>query len=284
MYWFSPNLRRIVVIPAKKRADVDTFFLFCWGMSRLASRHAVVTGAGSGIGRAIAERFAAEGASVSLFEFNRDSGESVAAGIRERGGQATAVGCDVSDTESVRAAFEGIPRVDILVNNAGIAHVGTVLTTTPADLDRLYAVNIRGVYHCLHFGIPKLLAQKGGVVLNLASIASKIALPDRFAYSMTKGAVLTMTLSVARDFVSQGIRCNCICPARVHTPFVDGFIAKNYPGKETEMFAKLSAAQPIGRMAQPSEVAALAAFLCSDEAAFITGSAYDLDGGSTLLR
>lgn len=253
-------------------------------MPRLASRHAIVTGAGSGIGRAVAERFASEGAHVTLLDFNREAAEAVAVEIRARGGQATAVGCDVSDTESVRKAFESVPELDILVNNAGIAHVGTVLTTTPADLDRLYAVNVRGVYHCLHFGIPKLLARKGGVVLNLASIASKIALPDRFAYSMTKGAVLTMTLSVARDFVNQGIRCNCICPARVHTPFVDGFIAKNYPGREAEMFAKLSAAQPIGRMAQPSEVAALATFLCSDEASFITGSAYDLDGGSTLLR
>jgi NAD(P)-dependent dehydrogenase (short-subunit alcohol dehydrogenase family) len=170
------------------------------------------------------------------------------------------------------------------VNNAGISHVGNVLDTTAADLDRIYAVNVKGVYHGLHFGVPRLLASGGGAIVNLASIVSKIALQDRFAYGMSKGAVLTMTLSVARDFVQRGIRCNCVCPGRVHTPFVDGFLAKNYPGKEKEMFAKLAAAQPIGRMGEPAEIAGLVAFLLSDEAAFITGSAYDIDGGATLLR
>jgi NAD(P)-dependent dehydrogenase (short-subunit alcohol dehydrogenase family) len=145
-------------------------------------------------------------------------------------------------------------------------------------------VNVKGVYHGLHFGVPLLQRAGGGAIVNLASIASKIALGDRFAYGMSKGAVLTMTLSVARDFIDQKIRCNCVCPARVHTPFVDGYLEKNYPGKEKEMFAKLSAAQPIGRMGQPDEVAALIAFLVSDEAGFITGSAYDIDGGVTLLR
>jgi len=253
-------------------------------MSRLNSLSAVVTGAGSGIGRAIAERFAGEGADVTLLDFNGDVAGEVARAIVSTGGRARAIACDVSDTESVRSAFSQIPALDILVNNAGIAHIGNALTTTPQDLDRLYAVNVRGVYHCLHFGLPKLIERKGGVILNLASIASKVGLADRFAYSMTKGAVLTMTLSVARDFVAQGIRCNCICPARVHTPFVDGFLAKNYPGREAEMFAKLAAAQPIGRMGEPQEIAALAAYLCSPEASFITGSAYDIDGGSTLLR
>jgi 2-keto-3-deoxy-L-fuconate dehydrogenase len=177
-----------------------------------------------------------------------------------------------------------VPRLDVLVNNAGIAHIGTVLTTSPEDLDRLYAVNVRGVYHGLHFGVARMEVQGKGAIVNLASIAAKVGIPDRFAYSMTKGAVLTMTLSVARDFVKKGIRCNCVCPARVHTPFVDGFLQKNYPENREEMFATLSAAQPIGRMGQPEEVAALVAFLCSDEAAFITGAAYDLDGGFTLLR
>ncbi|MBE7539796.1 MAG: SDR family oxidoreductase [Opitutaceae bacterium] len=253
-------------------------------MSRLNSLSAIVTGAGSGIGRAIAERFAGEGADVTLLDFNGDAAGEVARAIVSKGGRARAIACDVSDTESVRSAFSQIPALDILVNNAGIAHIGNALTTTPQDLDRLYAVNIRGVYHCLHFGLPKLIERKGGVILNLASIASKVGLADRFAYSMTKGAVLTMTLSVARDFVAQGIRCNCICPARVHTPFVDGFLAKNYPGREAEMFAKLAAAQPIGRMGEPQEIAGLAVYLCSPEASFITGSAYDIDGGSTLLR
>ncbi len=251
---------------------------------RFANKHALVTGGGSGIGRAIALRLAAEGASVVILEQRAEAGAAVAAEIAAAGGSVRVVAADVSDTGSVRDALAGIAELDVIVNNAGVAHVGNVLGTTPEDLDRLYSVNVKGVYHVLHFGLPKLLARGGGAVLNLASIASKVGLQDRFAYGMTKGAVLTMTLSVARDFVDKNIRCNCVCPARVHTPFVDGFIAKNYPGREAEMFQKLSASQPIGRMGHPEEVAALAAYLCSDEAAFITGSAYDIDGGVTLLR
>lgn len=251
---------------------------------RFSDHHAVVTGGGSGIGQSIALRIAAEGAAVSILELRPEAGEETARLIREAGGQATVIAADVSDTASVKAAFESLSRIDVLINNAGIAHIGNVLTTSAEDLDRLYAVNVKGVYHCLHFGVEKMVAGGGGVILNMASIASKVGIADRFAYSMTKGAVLTMTLSVARDFVANGIRCNCICPARVHTPFVDGFLAKTYPGQEAEMFAKLAAGQPIGRMGEPEEVASLAAFLCSDEAAFITGSAYDIDGGFTLLR
>lgn len=251
---------------------------------RLANQRALVTGGGSGIGRAISHRLAAEGAHVIILELQALAGEAVAAEIDATGGSAQVVAADVSSTESMQTAFASLAALDILINNAGIAHVGNVLSTTPADLDHLYAVNVKGAYHTLHFGIPKLLARGGGVVLNLASIASKVGLQDRFAYSMTKGAVLSMTLSVARDFVDKKIRCNCLCPARVHTPFVDGFIAKNYPGKEAETFQKLSESQPIGRMGLPEEIAALAAFLCSPEAAFITGAAYDIDGGVTNLR
>ena len=252
--------------------------------TRLAGRHALVTGAGSGIGRAIALRLAAEGAQVAALDLQASAAEDTVAAIHAAGGVGRALAADVSQTESMAAAFASLERLDLLVNNAGIAHVGNVVNTAPADLDRIYQVNIRGVYHGLHFGVPKLLAAGGGAIVNLASIASKVALADRFAYGMSKGAVLTMTLSVARDFVNRGIRCNCVCPARVHTPFVDGYLARNYPGKEKEMFAQLSAAQPIGRMGTPPEIAGLVAFLCSDEAAFITGSAYDIDGGATLLR
>lgn len=251
---------------------------------RLAGKHAVVTGGGSGIGRATARRLAGEGAQVTIIDLGAAAAEETAAAIRAVGGVARAVAVDVTNTEAMRMAFASLERLDVLVNNAGIAHVGDVLATTPEDLDRIYAVNVKGVYHGLHYGVPKLLAAGGGAIVNLASIASKVGLQDRFAYGMSKGAVLTMTLSVARDFIDRKIRCNCVCPARVHTPFVDGFLAKNYPGKQQEMFAKLSAAQPIGRMGEPDEVAGLIAFLCSDDAAFITGSAYDIDGGVTLLR
>lgn len=251
---------------------------------RLAGRHALVTGAGSGIGRAIAVRLAAEGAHVTALDLQSSAAEETVAQLRAAGGVGRALAADVSQTDSMAAAFASLERLDVLVNNAGVAHVGNVVSTTPADLDRIYQVNVRGVYHGLHFGVPKLLAAGGGAIVNLASIAAKVALADRFAYGMSKGAVLTMTLSVARDFVHQGIRCNCVCPARVHTPFVDGYLARNYPGREKEMFAQLSAAQPIGRMGNPPEIAGLVAFLCSDEAAFITGSAYDIDGGATLLR
>lgn len=245
---------------------------------------AVVTGGGSGIGRAVTLRLASEGAEVHILELSREGAGETLDLVQKAGGTARVIEADVSDTESICAAFAGLSRLDILVNNAGVAHVGNVLQTTPGDLDRLYNINVRGVYHCLHFGIPLMLKNASGSIVNLASIASKVGIPDRFAYSMTKGAVLSMTLSVARDFVAQGIRCNCVCPARVHTPFVDGFLAKNYPGQETEMFAKLSAGQPIGRMGTPDEIAAIISFLCSKDAAFITGSAYDIDGGFTLLR
>lgn len=253
-------------------------------VQRLAGKYALVTGAGSGIGRAIAVRLAGEGAHVTLLELRAEAAEATATEIRENGGAVRVLAADVSNTEAMRVAFDQVERLDLLVNNAGIAHIGNVLTTSPADLDRIYAVNVKGVYHGLHFGVPKLLAAGGGAIVNLASTVSKIAVPDRFAYGMSKGAVLTMTLSVARDFIAKGIRCNCVCPARVHTPFVDDYLAKNYPGKEQEMFAKLAASQPIGRMGEPAEVAGLVAFLCSDEATFITGSSYDIDGGTIHLR
>ena len=251
---------------------------------RFVGKHALVTGAGSGIGQAIAERLASEGAHATILELRADAGAATVAAIKAAGGEARVIAADVSNTESMAAAFAQVEKLDVLVNNAGVSSVGNVLTTTAAEMDRVYAVNVKGVYHGLHFGVAKLLASGGGAIVNIASTVSKIAVQDRFAYGMSKGAVLTMTQSVARDYVDKKIRCNCVCPARVHTPFVDGYIAKNYPGREKEMFAQLSAAQPIGRMGEPHEVAALVAFLASDEAGFVTGSSYDIDGGVIALR
>ncbi len=251
---------------------------------RLSSKHAVITGAGSGIGAAIAQRFASEGATVWLMDRDLAAAQRIADAIRANGRNATALECDVSSESSVHSAMERVEAVDIAVNNAGISHVGTLESTTGEDLDRVYQVNIKGVFHVSKSAVQRMLGQGGGVILNLCSVAAKIGIEARFAYSMTKGAVYSMTLQMARDYVSKKIRCNCICPARIHTPFVDGFLQKNYPGKETEMLEKLSAWQPVGRMGRPDEVASLATYLCSDEADFVTGSSYDLDGGATLLR
>ncbi|HLR25359.1 MAG TPA: SDR family oxidoreductase, partial [Fodinibius sp.] len=161
----------------------------------------------------------------------------------------------------------------------GVAHIGNVEDTSEQDFDRIYSVNVKGVYNCIHATIGRMVEQGGGVILNMASIASVVGIDDRFAYSMSKGAVLTMTLSVAKDYIGDNIRCNCISPARIHTPFVDGFLKENYPGREQEMFDQLSQTQPIGRMGKPEEVASLVLYLCSDQAGFITGTNYPIDGG-----
>jgi len=251
---------------------------------RLDGKRAVVTGGASGIGRAIAEVFAEAGAQVAVVDLN---GASAKAAAEALGGGASGWECNVGEKASVEAAFAGIGEagaVDILVNSAGVAHVGTLLSTSEEDFDRLYRVNVKGTYLAMQAALPAMQKAGGGAILNMASIAATAGLPDRFAYSMTKGAVLAMTLSVARDYIADGIRCNCISPARVHTPFVDGFVARTYPGKEAEAMARLSAAQPIGRMGKPEEVALLALYLCSDAASFVTGVDYPLDGGFFNLR
>jgi 2-keto-3-deoxy-L-fuconate dehydrogenase len=247
----------------------------------------VVTGGASGIGRAVAQRFASSGAFVRVLDIDEDAAKTVASEIASSGGNAKAYRCDVSQHDSVRAALDEIfkeGRVHILVNNAGISHVGNLEVTVESDFDRIFAVNVKGMYNCMHASVAHMKANGGGIILNMASIAGTSGLADRFAYSMSKGAVVAMTYSVARDYLAHNIRCNCISPARVHTPFVDGFLRRNYPGKEKEMFEKLEKSQPIGRMAQPEEIAALALFLCSEEASFITGSDYPIDGGFLNLR
>lgn len=255
---------------------------------RLDAKTAIITGAGSGIGQAIARRFARAGAKVYLVDIRRERVEETARLIAEDGGAAAVpVVCDVTDGAATRREFEKIAaeaRLDILVNSAGISHIGRLENTSEEDFDRLFRVNVKGVYLCMQAAIEPMKRNRGGVILNLASIAATAGLNDRFAYSMTKGAVLTMTLSVARDYLPDNIRCNAISPARVHTPFVDAFLKEHYPGHEAEMFVKLSKTQPIGRMALPEEVASLALFLCSDQATFLTGADIPLDGGFVNLR
>ena len=253
-------------------------------MFSLNDKIAVVTGGGSGIGKAIATTFAAAGATVHIIELNKEAAAEVAAEINVKGKKAFAHSCDVSVQQDVFSLFDQIGNIDILVNNAGVAHIGNAVTTTEEDFERIFRVNVKGVYNCLHAVLPQMINRGHGVILNMASVAALVGLTDRFAYSMSKGAVVSMTLSVARDYLHQGIRCNSISPARVHTPFVDGFLQKNYPGKEEEMFQKLSRSQPIGRMGKPEEVAALALYLCSDEAGFITGCDYPIDGGFLKLN
>jgi 2-keto-3-deoxy-L-fuconate dehydrogenase len=253
-------------------------------MFGLTGKRAVVTGGGSGIGRAVALLLAQQGAHVTIADINEEHAHAVAEEIEGAGGKASAGQSDVSNQGEVAGLFAGLPGLDILVNSAGVSHIGTAESTSEADFDRLYHVNVKGVYNCLHAAIPLLKKAGGGVILNMCSIAATVGIPDRFAYSMTKGAVYAMTLSVAKDFLKDKIRCNCISPARVHTPFVDGFLQKNYPGREQEMFEKLSKTQPIGRMAKPEEIAALVLYLASDEASFITGCDYPIDGGFTKLN
>jgi NAD(P)-dependent dehydrogenase (short-subunit alcohol dehydrogenase family) len=252
----------------------------------LTGKKAIVTGGGSGIGKAIAMTLAGHGAEVALLDLNEENGRGVVESIKSSVGTAEFFHCDVADFESVVSAFSAATRgqhLDILVNNAGIAHIGSVGNTSPEDFDRIYDVNVKGVFHCLKAGV-EIMKANGGSIINISSIAAHVGLPDRFAYSMSKGAVHTMTLSVAKDYLADNIRCNSISPARVHTPFVDGFLAENYPGRETEMFETLSNTQPIGRMGKPEEIGSLALYLCSDEASFITGSSFSIDGGFITLN
>lgn len=256
-------------------------------MFRLDNKTAVVTGGGSGIGKAIAEVFARQGAQVCVLDMDEKGSAATVEEIIANNGKAGFWKCNVAAQQDVKAIVAEIVQkfgtVDILVNNAGIAHIGQADTTSEADFDRVVSVNIKGVYNCLHAVIPYMKG-RGGAILNMASVAALVGIPDRFVYSTAKGAVAAMTLSVAKDYLREHIRCNSISPARVHTPFVDGYLARDYPGREAEMFEKLSRTQPIGRMAKPVEIAYLALYLCSDEASFITGCDYPIDGGFVKLN
>lgn len=255
--------------------------------NNLVNKTALVTGGGSGIGRSICLRLASAGAHVLVLDLDKKAASETVSLIHQAEDEASAYQCNIADNSSVQQVVAQISQeanIDILINNAGIAHVGNIENTTEADLDRLYEVNVKGIYNTISAVIPAMKARQSGVIVNLASVASSVGIADRFAYSMTKGAVLTMTYSVAKDYINEGIRCNCIAPGRVHTPFVDNFLAKNYPDNRDEMFEKLSKSQPIGRMGKAEEIAGLIAYLCSDEAAFITGSNFPIDGGFVTLN
>ena len=245
----------------------------------------LITGGASGIGLALVEKFTTEGSNVYFIDSNGLLGRQVEKEFQEKGKSVTFLEVDIREESQVQRAIQSIPsKLDVLINNAGISHIGNLASTTLADFERLFAVNVSGMFLCSQAALPKLIEEGGGSILNMCSVAATMGIPDRFAYSMTKGATLSMTLSIARDYVNQGIRCNCISPGRVHTPFVDGFLAKNYPGKEQEMFEKLAATQPIGRMGTPTEIAELAYFISSDAGKFITGSNFTIDGGFTGIK
>jgi NAD(P)-dependent dehydrogenase (short-subunit alcohol dehydrogenase family) len=252
-------------------------------MINLENKVAIITGGAKGIGKAISGVFHELGAVVHILDIDEAEGRNTAGEISGSDKRMYFHLCDISDHQAVGGVFESVVnlsgRLDILVNNAGIAHVGTVENTTQEDMDKIYAVNVRSVYSCCHFAVRYMKKSGGGSIVNLSSIAAVTGLAERFAYTMSKGAVHSMTYSIAKDFLGDNIRCNAVCPARIHTPFVDGYIDEYYPDKKEEMFNRLSKTQPIGRMGKPKEVARLIAFLCSDEAGFITGAFYPIDGG-----
>ena len=256
--------------------------------SDLEKKVAIITGGGSGIGEGIATLFSQNKARVYILDIDEKKGMKVQNKIIENNNFGKFYNCDVSKKENVEHTINKILNVenniDILVNNAGVSHIGTIEQTTTSDLDRLYEINVKSIFFVTKSIIREMVKNNGGVVLNLSSIVAKVGVEDRFAYSMSKGAVLAMTLSIAKDYIANNIRCNCICPARIHTPFVDDYLKKNYPGQEKIVFEKLSKFQPIGRMGHPNEIANLALFLCSDAGSFITGTAYDIDGGVFTLR
>jgi NAD(P)-dependent dehydrogenase (short-subunit alcohol dehydrogenase family) len=245
----------------------------------LKNKVVIITGGSSGIGRAISILFAQQGAEVHIFDLQSPLSDETISEVKKFNISSNFHPVDITNETLVLDEINSLEKIDILINNAGIAQIGNVENTSSEDFQKIFDVNVKGAFNCIKAVIPHMVSHKSGVILNMASVASSVGIPDRFGYSMTKGAIKSMTQSIAKDYISKGIRCNCISPARVHTPFVDGFISKNYPNNQDEMFQKLSASQPIGRMAKPIEIAHLALYLCSDEASFATGCDYPLDGG-----
>lgn len=250
-------------------------------MFSLGNRITLVTGAASGIGAAIAETFARAGAHVYVADRDTKAGNETVARVKADKGSAEFIALDVSRESDCERAKKTVAstygRLDVLVNNAGIGHVGTLLQTTGADLDRLYAVNVRGMFNVTKVFLPGMIERRQGVIVNLASIGGVVAVRDRLAYCTTKFAVVGFTKSLALDHAMQGIRANCICPGRVETPFVAARL-KEYPDPEKAR-QEMASTQAVGRMAKPEEIAAAALYLASDESAFVTGSEFIIDGG-----
>jgi len=250
-------------------------------MFRLDNKVALITGAASGIGASVAEVFASAGARVYVADRDVKGGHGAVARIRSNQGQADFLELDVADESACARAAAAVhtvhDRLDILVNNAGIGHVGTLLQTDGTDLDRLYAVNVRGMFNLTKVFLARMIERKAGNIINLASIGGVVAVRDRLAYCTTKFAVVGFTKSLALDHATQGIRANCLCPGRVETPFVSARL-KEYPDPE-KAYREMASTQAIGRMAKPEEIAAAALYLASDESSFITGTAFIIDGG-----
>ena len=243
----------------------------------LTGKSALVTGAGSGIGQAIAETFAREGAHVFVTDVQIATATATARRIADAGGSAQALALDVRDEQACLATAKETGPLDILVNNAGIGHVGTALTTDGADLDRLYAVNVRGMLNVTKAYLPEMVARRRGAIVNMASVAGLVGIRDRLAYATTKFAVVGLTKCMALDHAADGVRINCICPGRVETPWVAERI-REYPDPD-KAYKDMAATQAMGRMGKPQEIAAAALYLASDAASFVTGTALTIDGG-----